>query len=288
VDSALHTNAQTLSAVNNISGELNIENTSANPSIVTLQNGAGGADLGRSTFFSQLGGTSVEFNALSGDGTAALLSLTGAADMTFSGNVSYGGDFIAATNNTMTAQVVTFDFQGVATLIVDQQNLTKVAGGQFINQGTFTVATDNLAIYAASGPQAPASSPVNPPNLVQLGSFSSLETWDQSKPNGLATKYETSYSAGGPNAGTGFGSNYSPGNGVFGSQVIWYKESLRPPAPKNGGLDRSALRIVRINSDASLQYFLCTWDRQTRYLIDYVCQKNAYKLPCLPENAFDN
>lgn len=288
VDSALHTNAQTLSAVNGVSGELNIKNTSANTSIVTLQNGAGGADFGRPTFFSQQGGSSVQFNTLSGDGTAALLSLTGAADMIFSGNVAYGGDFIAATNHTMNVQAVTLDFQGVAALIVDQQNLTKVAGGQFINQGTFTVATDNLAIYAASGPQAPASSPVNPSNLVQLGSLSSLETWDQSETNGLATKYETSYSAGGPNAGAGFGTNYAPGNGTFGSQVIWYKESLTPPAPTSGGLDRSALRIVGINSDVSLQYFLYTWDRQTHYLIDYVCQKNVYKLPCLPEDTFAN
>ena len=211
--------------------------------------------------------------------------------MTFSGNVAYGGDFIAATNNTMTAQAVTLDFQGVATLIVDQQNLIEVAGGQFINQGTFTVATNNLAVYAASGPQEPAASPVNPPNLVQLGSLSSLETWDQSEPNGLATKYETSYSAGGPNAGVGFGTNYSPGNGTFGSQVIWYKASLKPktsPASSSGGLDRSALRIVGINSDVSLQYFLYTWDSQTHHLVDYVCQKNAYQLPCLPEDAFSS
>lgn len=95
------------------------------------------------------------------------------------------------------------------------------------------------ASYAASVPHAPASSPVNPPNLVQLGSLSSLEIWDQSEPNGLATKYETSYSSGEPNAGTGVGTNYVPGNRTLVSQVIWCKESLitkKLPVPNSEGL----------------------------------------------------
>ena len=277
-ESALHISAQTVNAMNLTSGLLNIENDSTNSATVTLNNGAGGVDMGYSTYFSQVGDSSVVFNQLSGDGTAALLALSGNANMTFDGDVTYGGDFIAATQNTLKAEVVTFDLQGVATLVVDQQNPSSVGGGEFINQGTFNVATGNLAIYAASGPEAPASSPIDPPVLVQLGSLSALATWDQNEPNGLGTKYSTSYSA-------TFGTDFTPGNGVFGSEVIWYKESLIPPEilSSQGEINRSALRVIGINSFVSPNYYLETWDEETRRLVDYVCQKNSNHLPCTPE-----
>ncbi|WP_194847762.1 filamentous hemagglutinin N-terminal domain-containing protein [Candidatus Neptunochlamydia vexilliferae] len=274
----LLTSGTTLSFTNTTSGAINIENTSATTSTVTLQNGPGAIDTGRSLTYSQLGGSSVQFGLVNANGTASLLSLTGGADMTFTDTVAMGGDFIAATNNTLTVDAINLTFQGVATFVVDQQDPFTVGAGQFINNGNFTVATDNLAVYAVSGPQAPATA-LTPPNLVTLGgNLAPLATWDAGEPNGLATKYSTAYSA-------TFGNDYPPGNGEFGNQVIWYKFNLtssNPPLPPFPGFAPPFLRLVGVNSEVALHYFLYTYDNDSRRIIDYICQKNGYHLPCAP------
>lgn len=166
-----------------------------------------------------------------------MTALTGSANISIltGGNVSCGGSLIAAANNNFTiAPGVTFSVTGDATIVVDEQSGTMVGPGLFTNSGTITVASNNLAIYAVQGPQEPVG--IGPfPSQVTFGNLSpNIEVWDASIlfPDPLNAKYDTSYQAGGPYHGPGFGMSYLPGNGVFGSIVVWYKVFAQsPPVP---------------------------------------------------------
>lgn len=174
----------------------------------------------------------------------SILAVTGASNIILDSMINCGGDFIAAANNDFTLQAtgaLSVLNAGRCTIIVDQQMPNGVGPGQFINNGTITVPAppnDNLAIYASSGPMEPPPGPPLPgvpPNQVTLGTLGALSTWDTGiVPDRLASKYYTYWSTGGPyHGGPGFGSFYTPGTGVFGSQVIWYKFPfpIVPPVP---------------------------------------------------------
>lgn len=175
-------------------------------------------------------------------GTQSILALNSNADLFFGGamSLSCGGNFIAAANNNISIEGgVTHSITGDAVYIVDEQSAAAVGLGTFTNDGTISVASNNLAIYASSGPSEPLGLT---PGAVQFSSNSPatavIGTWDSPAPAGanppipLNAKYSTSYQGGGPYHGPGFGMSYLPGNGVFGSQVVWYKYTgLTPPSP---------------------------------------------------------
>jgi len=125
---------------------------------------------------------------------------------------------------------------GDCTIIVDEQMPNGLGAGQFINNGTITVVSNNLAIYAVSGPNSPPPGPVlpgPPPAQVTFGTLGPpISAWDVAiVPDFLATKYYTSWQQGGVYHGLGFGAVYMPGTGVFGSQVVWYKFPFPPQPP---------------------------------------------------------
>lgn len=224
---SFQTLSQDINAVNSVSGDVRIHNTlnGANTLVsdVTLRNGTGVVNNNRNLYYSQTGGSSVDFGLIMADGTATLLALAGSANMDFSGPLDLASDSIAAANHNVTVGAAILNFGGVSTIVVDEEDPTDIGSGVFANFGLFNVATDNLAIYAVGGPQPPANATVQPPNQVILGTLGGLAIWDQALPAGLDSKYNTSYFAGGDYHGPGFGNNFTPGNGVFGSQVIWYK-----------------------------------------------------------------
>ena len=272
-DTTFQTLSRNVSATNVATGEIRIQNrlngSNALSSSVMLSNGPGNADAGRNLFFSQVGGSSVNFQTINANGTGTLLAISGSANMNFSANVNVGGDVIAVANHNMDVAGVLFNQvtpNAVTTLVLDQESPVAPGTGTFTNAGMFNIASNNLAIYASSGPQAPANAVDIPPNQVILGSLSALETWDQALPNGLDSKYATSYSDGGSYHGPGFGSNYTPGNGVFGSQVIWYKFDVDqlPPVPGSSG------RVVfdpRLGINAwEIDYLLYYWNENLRRL----------------------
>jgi filamentous hemagglutinin family protein len=166
-------------------------------------------------------------------GTISLLALQGSSNIILTDNFSCGGNFILAANNNITFNTgISVDLTGAGSFVVDQQNGTTYvpppdSSGVFTNNGTITSTSNNLAIYCVYGPQEPVGAPVLTP-VNQFGNLSpAIETWDQNVAiPALAGKYETSYSGGGPVHGAGFGTHYIPGNGVFGSIVVWYKETL--------------------------------------------------------------
>lgn len=264
---------QTLSrdvlAINSSSGEVRVENrlngSNALSSSVRLNNGPGNAAAGRNLYFRQVGGSSVDFQTVNANGTGTLLAISGSANMNFSGNVNMGDSVIAVANHNMEVGGVMFNLNtpnAVATLILDQESPTLPGSGTFVNAGIFNISSGDLAIYAASGPQAPATAIFDPPDQVVLGSLAPLAIWDIGEPNGLDTKYATSYSDGGPYHGPGFGTNYTPGNGVFGSQVIWYKFDVEnaPPSPSGAASGRIPFD-PRIGINAwEVEYFLQYWD----------------------------
>ena len=154
------------------------------------------------------------------------ISVAGFYNTDINNTISTTGSILISTNNDMNVNVpggfVTAG--GPITLIVDEQAPLTNGGGFFnnFNSGISTTDPDQrIAIYAASGPQAPAG--LSFPNQVVLGDLISVETWDANKPLGLLSKYGTSYEDGGPAHGAGFGTSYVAGNGVFSSPVIWYK-----------------------------------------------------------------
>jgi len=263
----LQTIAQDVSALNSVSGEVRLENrlngSNTLASTVTLTNGTGSANTGRHLYYSQVGGSSVDFQAISTNGTATLLAVQGTANMRFLANVNLGSDIIAVANHNMEVGGVLLNLHGVGTFVLDQETLTSPGSGEFINAGMFNIASDNLAIYAASGPQPPTTAVVNPLNQVVLGSLAALATWGQSLPAGLDSKYHTSYFAGGSYHGPGFGNNYTPGNGVFGSQVIWYKFDV-DHLPQNSSAARLPTSVpfnplIGINA-WEVDYFLYFWN----------------------------
>ncbi|CCB89971.1 filamentous hemagglutinin N-terminal domain-containing protein [Simkania negevensis] len=271
---------QTLSrdvlATNLTSGDIRIENrlngSNALSSAVTLHNGPGNVVNNRNLYFSQVGGSSVDFQTVNANGTGTLLAISGSANMNFFGNVNMGDSVIAVANHNMEVGAILFNLNtpnAVATLILDQESPTLPGSGTFTNGGNFNISSNKLAIYAASGPQEPPSAIFIPPNQVSLGSLAPLATWDIGEPNGLDTKYATSYSSGGPYHGPGFGTNYTPGNGVFGSQVIWYKFDVDypPPSPGGGGAAGPVPFDPRLGINAwEVEYFLEYWNQNLNRL----------------------
>lgn len=183
----------------------------------------------------------LQFSAMvsTASGTMTLLAVNTSANIEWLADLSCGGDFIAAAHNDITISGIsthTFtNLMGGAVYIVDEQSGTAAGPGTFTNNGTITVASDNLAIYAASGPFFPTGLTPGP---IQFSSnippTNTIGKWDLPAPAGanpataLNAKYSTSYTGGGPYHGPGFLS-YTPGQGVFGSQVVWYKYQGFPP-----------------------------------------------------------
>ncbi|WP_420421961.1 filamentous hemagglutinin N-terminal domain-containing protein [Simkania sp.] len=228
LDSTLQSRAESVLAINSTSGDVRIRNTLAGNNSVTtnvmLFNGVTNIPNNQNLYYRQLGGSSVDFGLIMADGEATLLAINGSANMTFSGPMQLASKSIAAANRDITiGAAAPLTMLGDSTFVVDQEFPVEVGPGIFANLGSVSVASDNLAIYAVGGPQPPANAAFDPPNQVILGTLSGLATWDQALPAGLDTKYNTSYSAGGPHHGPGFGNSYVPGQGNFGSQVIWYK-----------------------------------------------------------------
>ena len=273
-NSSVHTESLVINGINSNSGILSITNTLVSSNLTEctgmLINGPGSANTNRNIYFSQEGGASINFVGVMGNGTTTLLAAQSQANMRFSGNVAAGSHHISVSNKDTIIENVVIGSLGNATFICDQATPTAPGSSNFSSQGIFMIPTNNLAIYAASGPQAPTNVIVNPPNQVTLGgALTSLATWDTGKPQGLLSKYATSYSDGGPTHGPGFGTNYTPGNGVFGSFVIWYKynpDALPPPdvlpsvAPSSVEINTSGiLRLIDINALVDRRYFINDW-----------------------------
>lgn len=197
------------------------------------------------------------------------LSLGTNIDCLTSGNLTAGGDTLIGANDTVTLGTgLLIASTRDITIIVDQRNPHTVGTGQFVNAATLTTGTGNIAVYAASGPVFPSSFSPGP-NLVTFGSLnaSNIATWDASLPPLLlASKYFTSYSDGGPIHGGGFGSNYTPGNGVFGSIVVWYKY----PFLMNSHLN-DALQLFQINWNVAMNYFFYPEPMFSRFHRTYPC-----------------
>ncbi len=225
-------------ATNNTSNNLSIVNTIAGSNAqftnATLSNGAGGTFANRFLYFEQLGGTSLNVLSATANGDLLVGAIAGQGNLTISGSIIPGRDAMHVANGTVSlTNTGTIQGVGKVTVVCDQAFPASVGPGFFLNNSTSggittTDPMQDIAIYAASGPQAPAG--FSPPNQVVLGNLSSVATWDSALPDGLASKYDTFYSSGGPVHGPGF-SNYDPGNGVFGSHVIWYKFDISGPPP---------------------------------------------------------
>lgn len=234
---ALSTSATIVNATNSFSGNLSLLNNLAGTrgayTQATLSNGLGGSFNNRSLTFIQIGGSSLSLASAACDGDILAGAFSGVGNLSIDGNVRPGrhlmgvgyGDLVLTSNGRI---------QGVenVTLICDEAYPHNTGPGWFRNLSTVggvtTEALDqNIAVYASSGPLANA---LNPPLQVILGNLSSDATWDAGLPGGLDSKYATSYQNGGPYHGPGFGVDYTPGNGVFGSSVIWYKYPM-PPFP---------------------------------------------------------
>jgi filamentous hemagglutinin family protein len=228
---ALQTSGGTINALNTLTGQLNLENTvvgsNSTDIFATLANGTGAANTGRDVYFAQHGGTSLFVTGALADGDLSLLVYDGSANLTIDGLARAGQHVIGMAFNDMTLTVNgSVRAAENVTLIVDEATGPIFGGSTFSNLSTVggvisDLAADNIAIYASSGPQAPAG--LTAFNLITFGNLTTLPTWDETEPDGLITKYATSWQAGGPFHGPGFGTNYVPGTGVFGSAVVWYK-----------------------------------------------------------------
>jgi len=230
--------ATELESVNLASGDLNVVNTLAGShaiySKIDLYNGAGGTFNGQNITFTQLGGTSARIVGATANGDIQLGVLAGVGDLLIQSIIRPGQHVLGVANGNLEISSVG-QIHGVdeVTLICDQAYPHYSGPGWFRNHnGVNGVTTDNpaqnIAIYTSSGPQG---STIQAPNHVILGNLGTVAIWDD--PN-LDGKYATTYSDGGVVHGPGFGTDYTAGNGVFGSPVIWYKfplEAAIPPVP---------------------------------------------------------
>lgn len=234
---ALSTAATVINATNSSSGNIalvnNLAGTSATYAQATLSNGLGGSFNDRSLTFIQIGGSSLSLASAACDGDILAGAFSGVGNLSIDGNVRPGrhlmgvgyGDLTLTSNGRI-------DGVENVTLICDEAFPQNTGPGWFRNLSTVGGVTtesldQNIAVYASSGPLADA---LKPPLQVILGNLSTDATWDAGMPGGLDSKYDTSYQNGGPYHGPGFGVDYTPGNGVFGSSVIWYKYPM-PPFP---------------------------------------------------------
>ncbi|MBX7065970.1 MAG: filamentous hemagglutinin N-terminal domain-containing protein [Parachlamydiales bacterium] len=189
---------------------------------------------------SSLGGINSLISTNSGN--ISILAVNGSSDI-YLADCTCGGSFIAAANQSFTQQAGSTlqltSMTGKCTIIVDQLTPNTLGPGQFINSGTITTTSGDLAIYGVGGPTVPPPGPLLPgvpPNQVTFGNLNPpIADWDMAiAPDFLASKYYTSWDLGGPYHGVGFGSVYTPGTGVFGSNVVWYKFPFpNPPVPPN-------------------------------------------------------
>ena len=185
---------------------------------------------------SLLGDTFIRNQITTASGSVSILALNSTANIVVntimgSSDISCGGNFIAAANNSfsnLAGSVI--NISGNGAIIVDEQSGTAIGPGSFANSGTINSLSNNLAIYAVQGPMEPVGvAPFIPQvNFGNLGP--AIETWDAAilLPVPLNAKYSTSYQAGGVYHGPGYGTVYTPGNGVFGSIVVWYKQFALP------------------------------------------------------------
>ena len=162
----------------------------------------------RSLYFLQNGGTSLNILSATANGDLLVGAPSGQGNLSINGLVIPGRNAMHVANGTVSL-TSSGAIQGVGTVTVvcDQAFPTSVGPGQFLNNSTVGgVTTTNpmqdIAIYAAAGPQPPAG--VTVPSQVVLGNLSPVATWDAALPDGLASKYNTSYSNGGPVHGPGF------------------------------------------------------------------------------------
>jgi filamentous hemagglutinin family protein len=265
--------------LNNIAVGSNTSNT-----VVTLTNGPGTASLGRDLYFAQYGGISLLVNQATADGNISLLALAGQENVTLNGPVRAGANLIgvAFQNLSLSGSGFVRAEQNV-TLILDEYAGAANGDSIFVNasvSGGIHSYAGNVAVYASSGPDAPAGTTV--PNLSILGSYSSAATWDQNKPGGLLSKYDTSWETGGPFHGPGFGTVYTPGTGVFGSNVIWYKAipgpiPVPPPSP-------ALVFMQQIDQIFSLLNDFRKWGEEIAFSVRWVGTKNDY--PLLKESLY--
>ncbi|MBY0529993.1 MAG: filamentous hemagglutinin N-terminal domain-containing protein [Rhabdochlamydiaceae bacterium] len=283
-DMAVRTAANAITAVTT-SSILYLNNTALGPNtantVVSLSNGIGTSNLGRDLYFAQYGGRSLFVNQAIADGNVSLLALAGEENITLNGPVRAGANLIGVAfhNLNLTGSGFVRAEENV-TLILDEAAGGANGSSTFVNASTsggILSYAGNVAIYASSGPQAPAGTSV--PNLSLLGSYSSAATWDQNKPGGLLSKYDTSWDDGGPFHGPGFGTVYTPGTGVFGSNVIWYKAipGVVPPTPTVGF-------VQEIDQIFSLLNDFKKWGEEIAFSVRWVGTKNDY--PLLKESSY--
>lgn len=191
------------------------------------------------------------------------------------GDITSGSDCIAAAARDITVDAgVTWATNGDQTFVVDEQFPLTLGPGFFTNNGTITSSNNNIAVYAVSGPLAPASLGT-PPVRIIFGNLVTMPTWDLFTPAGLITKYFTSYEGGGPYHGPGFGPNYVPGNGNFGSPVVWYKYPGFTPFDFT-----DPLRLLTLNTDVHRRYFLRCPGGPCRCSFAPICFRCWSPCPC--------
>jgi len=171
-------------------------------------------------------------------GTSRLVALGTGANVSFEGDAFLGDHAIAAAGVDMAiAPGVALEGYGAMTFVVDENAGPGIGDGWFINEGTITTHHGDVAIYAVGGPlHAPGF--LAPPNQITWGTIqdgvgtdlvADMQAWNASAYGGssLNHKYATSYQGGGTYHPAAW-ADYEPGQGLFGSPVIWYKSILSP------------------------------------------------------------
>lgn len=235
-----------LSDAANVFGTLRAYNTAT-----TVIREAGNLDLGQTFVNGNLDVQSVAGDVNIGvngetvqiGGTARIVAVGSGADVNFVGDTTFQGNAIAAAGMDLT-NTATITANNNLTLIVDENAGSAAGGGWFRNTGTI-ISNDlqrDLAIYAAGGPRPVTGYTGATGNQVIWGTImaggvdvvAEMQSWTAGIYGGsnLNHKYATSYQTGGAYHGAlaalldGFGTDYDPDDGVFGSPVIWYKEIL--------------------------------------------------------------
>ena len=260
-DAAVRTSGTLITGVNTATGDLNIYNTLAGPNTVAttvnLTNGTGALSAARNVYYEQHGGTSANLSGALADGNISALLYDGLANLNFTGAAIAGDNLIGMAYQNMTVDVLGSVTAALnVTLICDEYAGAASGGSLFANVSAMGGITSNLmppniAIYAASGLQPPAGLAVE--DLTALGNLVAIQTWDAALPGGLASKYATSWDAGGAYHGAGFGTTYVPGTGVFGSPVVWYKAipDVPPLPPLVLSLQAELLQALSLLDDLS-------------------------------------
>ncbi len=259
-DAAVRTSGTLITGVNTTTGDLNIYNTLAGANTtaatVNLTNGTGALSAGRNVYYEQHGGTSANLSGALADGNISALLYDGLANLNFTGAAIAGDNLIGMAYQNMTVDVLgSVAAELNVTLICDEYAGAADGGSRFTNSSAIGISSNlmppNIAIYAASGLQPPPGLAVE--DLTDLGNLIAIQTWDAALPGGLASKYATSWDAGGAYHGAGFGAVYVPGTGVFGSPVVWYKAipAVPPLPPQVLSLQSELLQAMSLLADLS-------------------------------------